>query len=124
MSEQKEHGGKPMSHWKKPDHLAFLLMLIPMSVLFFFPLTVFNFGCGIALWILWWVAFIYDVYESIKRVQMKKTGNLNELVIPKGYKVFVPKSTYAEIKKTDGTVLVRIENPDCMEIKKEKEENL
>ena len=55
-----------MRHWTKLDHVTFLLMIIPILALLLtseaIPVLVF----AIILLILWFIALVFDLYESVQ----------------------------------------------------------
>jgi hypothetical protein len=69
-----------MSHWRKLDHLAFLMMLIPILIIIFAPFAfrlqleiVLAFVVsGVILLSLWIVALVYDLFEEQQLNEEKK----------------------------------------------------
>ncbi|MEM3622792.1 MAG: hypothetical protein QXR76_03360 [Candidatus Bathyarchaeia archaeon] len=64
-----------MSHWRKLDHVAFLLMFPFIFAVVLYPSLLFSMGdrnlayvvismCGLVLFALWCVALAYDIEES------------------------------------------------------------
>ena len=54
-----------MTHWKKLDHVSFLLMIVPCVVIlmFFDSPSVVLLATSIEV-LLWTIALLYDIYEK------------------------------------------------------------
>jgi hypothetical protein len=73
------------SHWRKPDHIAFLLML-PFIFAMFISSLAYNvskdymqlivFFCSFTLLFLWIIALAYDLTEESKYVREKTGGKV------------------------------------------------
>lgn len=102
-------------HWILPDHLSFIGLFIALLL-----------QQWIAAMILYWFTFLYDVAEeqstTLKKLELwAKQSAINQIVVPKDWRIYVSKSTYAEIqKRPNGKMFIQIQNPENIEIRKEK----